>query len=436
VKRLLLLVIVLAGLAAAAKYLDQRGWISLPAPFGSGASPSDGAGQAAGRGGRRGRRAPETGPIPVLIAKARHDDVPVTVDAVGTAQALNTVVVRSQVDGKLMAIAFEEGQDVRKGDVLARIDPTLHQATYDQAVAKKAQDEAQLANARHDLERYTTLAKGDYGSKQQADTQRATVAQLVAQVALDQAAIDSAKATLDYATVRAPIDGRTGIRLVDEGNIVHASDATGIVTITQLKPIALVFNLPQQQLRAVTAALARGEVPIEARGGDGRTVLDKGTIQVIDNQVDQTTGTVKVKAIFPNADLQLWPGQFANVRVTTDTLKGAVVVPTAAVQRGPNGAFVYVVGAGAKVKMTPVTAGLQNEVLTVIESGLAPPADVVTTGFSRLSDGTVVGVSAPGAADAAPPPAPPAERNRRRARDDGQPAAAPGTDPPPSGIRP
>jgi len=412
-KRFLLFVIVLAALAAAAKYFDQRGWISLPAPFGAGTA--DHAQPVAARGGRRGRRAPESGPIPVLTAKAHQEDVPVTADAVGTAQALNTVVVRSQVDGKLMAIAFKEGQDVKKGDVIARIDPTTYQALYDQALAKKAQDEAQLANARHDLERYAALAKGDYGSKQQADTQRATVAQLVAQVQLDQAAIESAKATLDYATVRAPIDGRTGLRQVDEGNIVHASDATGLVTITQVKPIALIFNLPQQQLRALTAALARGPVPVAALGGDGRTVLDKGTIEVVDNQVDQTTGTVKVKATFPNAGLQLWPGQFVNVRVTTDTLRQALVVPTAAVQRGPDGPFVYVVGEGAKVKMTPVTLGLQNEMLTVIDNGLADAAEVVTTGFSRLSDGSAVSVSQPGAAPAVDPP--PAERRRGRGRD-------------------
>ena len=248
---------------------------------------------------------------------------------VGTIQALNTGTVRTQVDGRLLEIAFRDGQDVRKGDVLAKVDPATYQAQYDQAVAKKAQDEAQLANARADLERYAKLAQTDYGSRQQADTQRATVAQLEAQIRSDQGAIDNAKAYLDYTTIRAPIDGRLGIRQVDQGNIVRASDTNGLVVITQLKPIAMVFNLPQQQLRAVSAAVARGSVEVDALDSDGTTIIDKGVVEVIDNVVDQTTGTIKVKARFPNERLQLWPGQFVNVRVFVDVLKHVVVAPTA-----------------------------------------------------------------------------------------------------------
>jgi multidrug efflux system membrane fusion protein len=330
--------------------------------------------------------------VPVVVAAARYADVDVTVDAVGTVQALNTVTVRTQVDGKLLELDFKDGQDVKKGDVLARIDPATYQAQYDQAIAKKAQDEAMLANARNDLVRYQRLASTEAGSKQQADTQKALVAQLEAQVAGDQAQIDNAKATLAYTTITAPIDGRTGIRLVDQGNILHASDLTGIVVITQLKPISVIFNLPQQQLRAVNAAMGKGAVKVQALEADNSTVIDTGTIQVIDNQVDQTTGTIKLKSIYPNAELQLWPGQFVNVRSFVDTLKHVVVVPTGAVQRGPNGAYVYVVN-GSKAALRNVEIQRQNENDAVVKSGITPPEEVVTSGFSRLTDGAEVRVA-------------------------------------------
>ncbi|NBX56280.1 MAG: efflux RND transporter periplasmic adaptor subunit, partial [Betaproteobacteria bacterium] len=280
-----------------------------------------------------------------------------------------TVTVRPQVDGRLIALLFRDGDVVKAGDVLARIDPTIYQAQYDQALAKKAQDEALLANAKRDLDRYANLARTEYATQQQADTQKTVVAQLTAQVAADQAAIDNAKAVLDYATIRAPISGRTGIRLVDEGNLLRAADATGLVTIAQIQPIALVFNLPQQQLRAVQQAMARGPVPVEARDADNVSVIDKGTLEVIDNQVDQTTGTVKLKARFDNAQQSLWPGQFVNVHMTVDTLKNVVTVPTAAIQRGPNGAFVYVVDAQSAATQKPVTLLRQTESVTAIAQG-------------------------------------------------------------------
>ena len=348
---------------------------------------------------RRGRFAGDNGPVPVLAVPAKSADVPVYLDAVGTVKALNTVTVSPQVDGKLLSVGFKEGQDVKKGDVLARIDPTLYQAQLDQAVAKKAQDEAVLANAKTDLDRYEKLAATNAINRQQADTQRALVQQDEALVQADQAAIENARATLGYTTIVAPIAGRTGIRMVDEGNIVHASSTPGIVVITQIKPISVIFNLPQQDLTQVNSGLAKGALPVDALRSDDNSVLDHGTLTVLDNQVDASTGTVKLKAEFPNADLQLWPGQFVNVRLLIDTLKQVVVIPTGAVQRGPNGTFVYVIGDDNVAKIRPVTVSKQDEMQSVIANGVTPPERVVTTGFARLTDGSKVEI---GAADGAP----------------------------------
>ncbi len=330
--------------------------------------------------------------VPVLAATPRIEDMPVYLDGVGTVRALNTVTVRAQVDGKLLSVNFNEGQDVKAGDVLAEIDPAIYQAQYDQAVAKKAQDEAQLANARLDLERYKQLAASKAGSAQQADTQRATVAQLEALLKSDQAAIDNAKTTLGYTKIIAPLTGRVGLRQVDRGNIVHASDATGVVVITQLQPIAVQFSLPQQQIVRVNAAAAKGPLETDVFGNDGKIVVDTGKLTAIDNQVDQTTGTVKIKAEFPNARFQLWPGQFVNVRLKVETIDKALVIPTAAVQRGPIGAFVYVIGADNIAKAKPVTVTLQTETDAVIAKGLTVDDRVVTTGFANLSDGAKVSI--------------------------------------------
>jgi multidrug efflux system membrane fusion protein len=329
-------------------------------------------------------------PVPVLAASPRVQDVPVYLDGVGTIRALNTVTVRSQVDGKLIAVNFTEGQDVRKGDVLGEIDPAIYQAQYDQAVAKKAQDQAQLANQRIDLTRYEQLAASNAGSKQQADTQRALVAQTEALVKADQAAIDNAAATLSYTKIVAPISGRAGLRQVDQGNIIHASDTTGLVVITQLQPIAAWFSLPQQQIMRVNAAAAKGALAVDVFGNDGVTVIDTGKLTGIDNQVDQTTGTLKLKAEFPNANYQLWPGQFVNVRLKVETLTQALVVPTSAVQRGPIGTFSYVIGEDNIVSARAVTVTQQNEHEAVIASGLTANDKVVTTGFANLSDGSKV----------------------------------------------
>jgi len=339
-------------------------------------------------------RAFQDQPAPVLVAPARSADVPIYLDAVGNTKALNTATVRPQVGGQIVKILFREGQDVKRGAVLAEIDPRTYQAQYDQAVAKKAQDEATLANARIDLDRYTRLAASNSGSKQQADTQKALVAQLEAQVQGDQAAIDNTRAMLSYTKITAPFDGRTGLRLIDEGNLVQAGDTNGVVVITQIQPISVIFNLPQQQYQQVSKAFAQGTLPVDAVAADGKTVLDRGTLQVIDNQMDQTTGTIRMKAEFPNAQLQLWPGQFVNVRVLVETLKQVVVVPVSAVQRGPNGTFVYAVDAESKVAVRAVKVGQQDDTSAVIPDGLKPDERVVTTGFTRLSNGTRVRVQA------------------------------------------
>jgi multidrug efflux system membrane fusion protein len=348
--------------------------------------------QGGSKGGQRGATA-SSDSVPVLATPAKLADVPVYLDGVGTAKALNTVTVRSQVDGKLIKISFREGQDVDKGYVLAKIDPVTYQAAYDQTVAKKAQDEAQLANARLDLERYTRLAVTNAVNKQQLDTQKAMVAQLEAQIKLDQAAIDNARAILSYTDVIAPITGRTGIRLIDEGNIVKAADASGIVILTQLRPISIFFNLPQQHLPELNKGFSEAPLAVDAIGPDGKSVIDRGKVVVIDNQVDQTTGTVKLKAEFPNANLQLWPGQFVNVRVLMDTLRQVVVVPTAAIQRGPSGTLLYVLRDNSTVAVRPVTLSQQDDVQSVVNSGLQAGERVVTTGFARLTEGTAVTVS-------------------------------------------
>jgi multidrug efflux system membrane fusion protein len=335
--------------------------------------------------------------VPVLTAQATRADVPVTLDGIGTVQALNTVNIRPMVNGPLIKIGFHEGQDVHTGDVLARIDPRTYQAAYDQAVAKKAQDEATLANAIRDLARYDKLAKSQYGTAQQADTQRATVAADQAQVQQDQAQIDSARTNLDYTTIKSPVDGRTGIRQVDIGNLVSSTDTTPITVVTTLKPIFVVFTLPQQTLPSVTQAMADaraggGSPTVEAlpQNGDAGTVLDHGHLAVLDNEVDQNTGTIKLKAIFPNPDLRLWPGAFVNVRLQLRVDHGVTTVPTQAVQRGAQGAYVFLVGENATVSRRNITIAHEDDTVAVVSSGLAPGDIVVTDGASRLTDGAHV----------------------------------------------
>src|SRR5215475_1672904 len=371
-------VILIAGTAAGTWYWLQ----DVPSPSGAGPRGD----------GRRG--AQRDGPVPVTVATVRKDTVPVYREGIGNVQALYTVTVRAQIDGRLIGVDFTEGQEVRKGDVLARIDPTIFKAKYDQAVAKQAQDQATLANARIDLQRYRKLAQTNAGPQQQADQQAALVAQLEAQVQSDEAAIDNAKAYLDYTVISSPIDGRIGLRLIDPGNIVHAADANGLVSITQVRPIAVIFTLPQRDLPVVSAALTRGNVKVEVLSAEGRDGVASGTLQTIDNQIDMTTGTIKLKAIFENQDQKLWPGQFVSTRVVIDTLTDARVVPTVAVRPGPNGTFVYVVGSDEKAAVRSVTVLLQDETRAVIGQEVEFGTQVVTVGFAQLADNKLVRIVA------------------------------------------
>jgi multidrug efflux system membrane fusion protein len=339
---------------------------------------------------------PSTLPIPVATVAAVRADVPLTVDGIGTVQALNTVNIRPMVSGPLVEIRFKEGQDVQAGDVLARIDARTYQAAYDQAVAKAAQDQANLENARRDEARYEKLAKTQYTTAQQADTQRSTVAQDEAIVRQDQAQIDTARTNLSYTTIRAPVDGRTGIRQVDLGNIVTSADATPLTVVTTLKPIAVVFTLPQQTLPEVSAAIeasrAQGGPLVTAspqsNGEEGTAVLDTGHVAVLDNEVDQNTGTIKLKAIFPNPHLKLWPGAFVNIRLSLRVDHDVVTVPIAAVQRGPQGAYVFTVTGNDTASRHPVVIARQTQDVAVVASGLVPGDVVVTDGASRLTDGS------------------------------------------------
>ncbi|GAA0566173.1 hypothetical protein GCM10009416_00130 [Craurococcus roseus] len=390
---LIVLALLLLGGAGAGAWYWARSGDAAPAP------------QAAGRAGGRGGG----GPVPVTAAAAARQDVPIVLDAIGTVQAFNTITVRAQVDGQLVEIAFREGQEVKQGDLLARIDPRAYQAALDQAVAKKAQDEALLANARLDLQRYTALARNEGVSRQQQDTQRAQVAQYEAQVAGDQAAIDSARTQLSFTTIRSPIEGRVGLRLVDQGNLVRAGDATGIVSVAQLRPIAVVFTLPQQELPRVLEALARGPVPVEAQTSGGSAA--QGELLTLDNVVDAQTGTMKLKASFPNEDGRLWPGAFARVRLQVDTVPDATTVPLVAVQRGPDGAYAFVVGPDRTVEQRPLRLGPLTAAEAVVLGGVRPGEQVVTSGALRLTPGAQVAVSDP--VPPTPDGAPPSEPRRR-----------------------
>jgi multidrug efflux system membrane fusion protein len=362
-------------------------------------------------------------PIPVVTAAAVRKDVPIYQDGLGTVAAFYTVTVKAMVDGPLLTVNFKEGQDVHKSDVLAQIDPRTYQASLDSAVAKKAQDQAQLANARLDLARYQKLVANNYTSAQQADTAKAQVAQFEALLQQDQALIDSARTQLSYTTITAPIDGRTGIRLIDPGNIVHAADATGLVMITQLEPIAVLFTLPQQALPSVAQAMAEGSPLVQAlaqdASGGAAKLLDTGTLTVLDNQVNSATGTIKLKAVFPNTRHRLWPGGFVTVRLRTDTANDAVAVLPSAIQRGPRGTYVFVIRSDATATRQPVVVGYEDEQVSVVASGLNGGESVVIDGASRLSEGSKVTLakSDPGA-DSAPdqPTAPGTGRSAGRTR--------------------
>ena len=350
--------------------------------------------------------------IPVDVATVTRADMPVYLEGLGTVQAFYTDTMTARVDGQIDKVAFKEGQDVKKGALLVQIDPRPYQAALGVAIATRDKDKALLANAHRDMDRYALLAPEDLASKQTVDTQRSLTAQLAAQVKGDEAAVDNARTQLDYTSIRSPIDGRTGIRQVDPGNIVHAADTTGMVVVTQLEPISIIFSLPEEQFTELSAALAKGPVTVTALSRDDKQVLDTGTVALIDNEIDQTTGTLRVKATLPNKQRHLWPGEFVNVRVLAQTRRQVLTIPTSALQRGPDGLFTYLVQSDSTIKVADLSAGEQTGNLVVIEKGLEAGDKVVASNQYRLQPGSrvranspatqAVGTGKPGPAEPAP----------------------------------
>jgi multidrug efflux system membrane fusion protein len=327
--------------------------------------------------------------IPASAATAKRTDFPVYLDSLGDVQAWNTVTVRSRVDGEILKVAFDEGQHVKQGDLLIKIDPRPYQAALDQATAKKSQDEANLANIRRDLQRFEkagTLAT----TQQQIDTQRSLVTQQEALVKADDGVIDNARVQLGYTTIRAPISGRIGFRLVDQGNIIHAGDAGGVATIAQIQPIAVIFTEPEEELPRILEELKNGPLPVTASTSDGKRVLGKGELSLVDNQVDMTTGSIKLKAKFANEQKLLWPGLSVSTRLLLTTRKNVVVIPDAAVQRGPDKLFAYVVGAGNMIEQRDLKVAEIQDGRAVIEQGINPGDRVITSGYYRLEPGSIV----------------------------------------------
>ena len=330
--------------------------------------------------------------VPVSVATASRTDLPVRLTALGSVTAFNTVTVRPRVDGQLMRVLFQEGQFVQKGELLAEIDPRPFQVQLEQAEGQLARDQAQLANARVDLTRYETLLSEDSIARQNVDAQKSTVAQLEAALKVDQAAIDSARLNLTYSRITAPLSGRVGLRLVDVGNVVSASATTGLVVITQVDPIAVVFTLPEDALSRVLPRIRAGvRLPVDAFDRSGATRLATGSVVTVDNQIDQSTGTVRLKAVFDNRDHALFPSQFVNVQMLADTERAQLLVPSAAVQQGPQGQFVYLVRDGKAVVQSVQVAEVEAERAS-IRSGLNAGDVVVTDGIDRLREGSRVEV--------------------------------------------
>ena len=326
--------------------------------------------------------------VPVTIAPVEKADFPVYLTGLGTVQGFNTVVVRTRVDGQIDKIAFKEGQLVKQGDLLAQIDPRPYQATLDQAKAKKAQDEANLANANLDLQRYTKL--GEFATRQQTDTQRSTVTQLTAQLAADDAAIFNAQTQVDYTTVKAPISGVAGLRQVDMGNIVNASTQTGIVTIAQIEPIAVIFTAPEDQLPFINEAQSTEPLKVIALTTDGKKTLSEGVLSVVNNQVDTTSGTIRLKAVFDNKTHALWPGQSVSTRLLVTTLKDATVVPDDAVQHGVDGLYAFAVNQDNKAELRKITVSKSIDGRSVIDQGLTPGQRVIVAGQYKVQPGSTV----------------------------------------------
>ncbi len=330
--------------------------------------------------------------VPVIVGSAEIQDVPIWLSGIGSVRPLNAVTVKVRVDGQLDRMAFTEGQEVHAGDLLAQIDPRPFQAQLKQAEATMAKDAAQLANSRTDLVRFTNLAQKGFAPSQNVDTLKSQVTELEATVQADQAAVDTAQLQLSFTTVTAPIDGRTGLRLVDSGSIVHASDSNGLVMITQMQPIAGLFSLPQDDLPNILAAMSHGTAPVAAFTRDGDRQLAIGTLVFVDSQIDQNTGQVRLKAVFDNNDRVLWPGEFITARLRVKTIQRATVVPAKAVQRGQNGDYVFRIKADDTVEVQPVTLGAVEARNVIITNGLSPGDRIVVDGQYRLQEGTLIEV--------------------------------------------
>ena len=359
-------------------------------------------------------------PMPVMVGTAIKGDINVVLSALGNVTPVNNVTVKTRVDGQLVRLAFTEGQTVKAGDLLAEVDPRTYQAQLAQAEGQLARDQALLQNAKLDLQRYQTLLSQDSISKQQVDTQAALVRQYDGTVKLDQGNVDNARVQLSYTRITAPVPGRVGLRQVDPGNIVHASDTNGIVVITQIDPITVIYSIPEDSLPKVMPRLQSGDkLPVEAWDRGQTTQLARGVLMTVDNTIDNTTGTVKLRAQFPNQNAMLFPNQFVNVRMRVDTLRDVVIVPGAAIQRGTQGTFVYVVGDDNKVALRLVKLGVTEGDRVSVAQGLQPGERVVIDGADKLRDGSPVEVIQPGAAAASAPAPGQAHQGGRHRRGQG-----------------
>jgi multidrug efflux system membrane fusion protein len=328
--------------------------------------------------------------VPVVAGRVLSHDVPIYLRGVGTVIAFNNVVVRSQITGQLIKISFTQGQTVRQGDLLAEIDPRPYQAQLDQAIANRDRDQALVVNAQANLDRYTPLAAKGYATSQLVDTQKAQLAQLQATVKSDEAIIEAARTNLSYTQLTSPIDGVTGIRQVDQGNIIHPTDPNGLVDVTQIQPISLIFSLPQTAFVEIQPQMAKGPLTVLAYSQDDKTKLDEGKLDLIDNQIIQTTGTIRLRASFPNTKRQLWPGELINARLLLETRHNGLTIAASAVQQGPKGSYVWVIGPDGTVQMRPVTVAQISQGQALIDSGLAANENIVVDGQYRLQAGALV----------------------------------------------
>jgi multidrug efflux system membrane fusion protein len=353
--------------------------------------PQDAGGNRGGGRAGRGGRGGGGGAVAVVVASAQQQDLPIYLDGLGSAEAFNTVTVKTRIDGQLNEVDFTEGQDVKKGDLLAKIDPRPYEVALNQAQAVLLRDQSQLADVKRNSDRDKQLVQQGVIPQQQADTQNAMVGQLEGAVLADQAQVDNAKLNISYCGITAPISGRVGLRLVDAGNMVRAADPNGLMVITQVQPIAVLFSLPEDNLPAVVARMRTGApLSVRAMSRDSGTQLASGTLLTIDNTIDQTTGTFKLKAVFDNAERSLWPNQFVNARLLLDVKKNATVIPAAAVQTGSQGAFVYVVKPDSTVDVRPITAGVTQGDVVSVDKGISVGDRVVTDGQDRLRAGALV----------------------------------------------